>query len=143
MTRPSTHAETVLATERRARAVELRLAGYSLKQIGAELGVTFQAVAKMINKELSELRDVAEKDAEILREVEVARLDAMLKAKWPEVEIGNDAAIDRVLRIMERRAKLLGLDAPTRSNVEANIETGSTLSVHLMDNGRFPKPSGD
>jgi hypothetical protein len=32
------------------------------------------------------------------------------------------AAIDRLLRVEERIAKLMGLDAPTRSEIEARVE---------------------
>ncbi len=34
-------------------------------------------------------------------------------------------ATDRVLRIMERRAKLMGLDAPKKIDVDANVAVKS------------------
>ena len=39
----------------------------------------------------------------------------MLLALWRRVQNGDERAIDRVLRIMERRAKLLGLDAAAKT----------------------------
>ncbi len=39
----------------------------------------------------------------------------MLLALWRRVQSGDDHAIDRALRIMERRARLLGLDAATKT----------------------------
>jgi len=54
----------------------------------------------------------------------VERLDQMLLALGPmlrtnqrEGRMANLGAIDRALKIMERRAKLLGLDAPVRQEV--------------------------
>jgi len=41
-------------------------------------------------------------------------LDGMLAGIWQGARKGNVSHIDRVLKIEERRAKLLGLDAPTK-----------------------------
>jgi len=43
-------------------------------------------------------------------QLELERLDAMQAAIWDDAMNGHLGAIDRVLKIMERRAKLLGLD---------------------------------
>lgn len=43
--------------------------------------------------------------------LELQRLDALQAALWNEAASGNVAAVDRVLRIMERRARLLNLDS--------------------------------
>lgn len=115
MSRPKSEPARMTAAERRRKAVELRKAGASLKTIAGELGVTFQAVSKMIHKELAELAAATEKDAETLRQIEVERLDAMLLGLWNRARHGHEGAVDRVLRIMQRRAALLGLDAPTKS----------------------------
>lgn len=53
-------------------------------------------------------------DAAELRAEEVSRLDAMLAGLWPDARRGHLGAVDRVLRLMERRARLLGLDAPEK-----------------------------
>jgi hypothetical protein len=52
--------------------------------------------------------------AEQARNLDLKRLDAMTLALWSQARQGNQGAVDRLLRIMERRAKLLGLDAPTK-----------------------------
>lgn len=52
---------------------------------------------------------------------ELARLDVAQRALWKRVEDGNDWAIDRLLAIMDRRMKLLGLEAPKR------VETTSVM----------------
>ncbi|MFE6872574.1 hypothetical protein ACFVFS_39285 [Kitasatospora sp. NPDC057692] len=57
-------------------------------------------------------------DVEELRALEDARLDRMfLVAYRRAVRDGDLPAIDRALRIMERRARLLGLDRPTRTEI--------------------------
>lgn len=49
-----------------------------------------------------------------LRDLELARLDDLLLGLWADARKGNVAKIGRVLKVMQRRADLLGLDAPTR-----------------------------
>jgi hypothetical protein len=47
-----------------------------------------------------------------LRVLEAGRLDQLQLAIWKSALAGHLGAIDRVLRIMERRARLFGLDTP-------------------------------
>ena len=54
---------------------------------------------------------------EDLREIEVARLDVLQAALWPRVEKGEIRAVNAVLRIIDRRCRLLGLYT-TRTAVE-------------------------
>lgn len=46
-----------------------------------------------------------------LRKLELLRLDELQEVAWRFAMAGQLTGIDRVLKIMERRAKLLGLDA--------------------------------
>ena len=66
--------------------------------------------------------DTAEK-AEEVRDLELRRLDRMLDIAQTAAEQGDLAAIDRVLRIQERRSKYLGLDAPTKSETSATVHS--------------------
>ena len=55
-----------------------------------------------------------------------------------QIENGNYHAVDRVLKIMERRAKLLGLDAPakvTQTTVDGK-DIEDRIVVYVLDNGR-------
>jgi len=63
---------------------------------------------------MAQLETAAIETAEEIRRLELERLDAMLFAIGPEVRKGSYGAIDRALKIMERRARLLGLDAPVK-----------------------------
>jgi hypothetical protein len=68
-------------------------------------------------KELNLLAKECLEEASKVRDLELQRLDALYLVAYAEVEEGNVPAIDRCLRIMERRAKLLGLDAAEKVNV--------------------------
>lgn len=52
--------------------------------------------------------------------VELARLDAILRALWPAVLTGDVPACRTALACLDRRAKYLGLDSPARLIVEAD-----------------------
>ncbi len=104
----------LVAAERRARALQLRKEGASFNDIGAELGMSRSAAHKTVQRGLAELTRLAEGEADELRAMELARLDALLNAVWPAATDGDLPAVDRALKIGERRARLLGLDAPVK-----------------------------
>jgi hypothetical protein len=64
----------------------------------------------------------ANESADELRKVEVARLDLLYLKMSPLADQGSMGAVDRCLRIMERRARLLGLDAPTKTDLTTGGE---------------------
>ena len=104
-----TNARRLLAATRRARAFELRLEHYSIVEIAEDLGVSKQAVAKMLRRELGRLQELTEGDADKLRELEARRLDKLIRSRWDAAVTGDDASFDRVLRAMDQRQDLLGL----------------------------------
>lgn len=103
------------AIQRQANAVqafELRKSGASFRQIAEQLGYADESGARKAVMALLKKQQV--EAVEDYRKVELARLDAMLLAIAQQVRQGHLGAIDRALKIMERRARLLGLDAPTK-----------------------------
>ena len=104
------------AVEKQRKAMEMRLAGKSYETIASELEYAsksgaYKAVMSAIKKTLQE-------PADELRKVEAERLDAMLAVLWDKKD--KPLYVDRILRIMERRARLLGLDAPTRQDITSD-----------------------
>jgi hypothetical protein len=62
---------------------------------------------------LGALDAVIRQTAERLRDLEAARLDRLNVALANGIKAGTPAAIFAAVKVMERRAKLFGLDAPT------------------------------
>ena len=131
------------AAERDAQALELRAAGLSFRQIGRQLGCSTSDAHRRV------LREPADR----VRALELHRLDqlqahavAVLCDRHVLIQAGRVvvdqqgrpypdhglvlAAIAALLRIAERRARLLGLDAPAR--VDANLR-GEVYSVSAID----------
>lgn len=105
-----TGALALLTGERTLRALELRKQGCTYVAIATELGVSPQAVHKRVTKVLEVMREEMNEEAKSLRQLEAERLDALQTACWHMAMQGNLYAIDRVLRIMDRRARLFGLE---------------------------------
>jgi orotate phosphoribosyltransferase-like protein len=103
------------------RALGLRESGYTYAQIADELGVSEQRAWQLVNRELDRLNAKRAEKASDVQRLEIARLDAMLKGIWDKAQDGDFAAIDRVLSIMQRRAKLLGLDLADRQAATTGI----------------------
>lgn len=109
-----TSKRTILAAERRVRAMELRREGKSYSKIGTELGCTAQRAHKIVTEELQKVRDKLTEETSEVKTLELQRLDDLFVVAHTEAEAGNLPAIDRCLRIMERRSRLLGLDMPEK-----------------------------
>ena len=98
----------VTARERQMQAVELRKAGSNYDEIARALGYANRGAAyKAVTSVLS--RWDAEAAPELVA-LESARLDTMQRVLAPRILKGETDAIHAALRVMERRAKLAGLD---------------------------------
>ena len=117
--------------EKAAKALELRKAGFTYDQIATQVGYASRSGAyKAVN---SALQEITREPAEVLRSLELERLDALTLAVWRKARQGNVQAIDRVVKLMERRSKLTGLDAPEAHKVEGNL--AELLALGLAEGG--------
>jgi hypothetical protein len=103
------------SAERRSKALELRIAGASFEQIGQALGIATSAAWKHVTSALDQTKAKLAENAERVRAIEVRRLDAIVMSLWGRRSDPRHA--DTILRAMDRRARLLGLDAPTRAEL--------------------------
>lgn len=124
----STSKRKVTTAIRRVYVLGLRAQGYDYRRI-AELAILhFGAEAlpknyccryasKDVRKELRKLETQTSEAAQEVRRLDAERLDFLLLQLWPSDDPEYPltlGAVDRILKIMERRAKLLGLDAPAK-----------------------------
>lgn len=96
------------------RALELRLMGKTYAEIGRTLEISAPTAHKHVKSMMDAAIKTAEQDAERLRMQELMRLDRMNEAIWTAVIKGNTTAVDKAIKIHEKRAALLGLNAPTK-----------------------------
>ena len=145
MTAPesTTSARRTETAERKRQAVALRIAGATFEQIGERLGISKQAAHGLVVKALEATNKQTAETAEQLRAIELQRLDALQAALWADAMRGDEQKVDRVLRVMQRRAALLGLDAPARQEIAQTIETVETYDYNIATARIAPRPSAD
>ena len=113
----------IRTTEKTLKALELRKRGLNYTQIGKKLGCNRSTACRYVLSELENLADKCREEAVHVRDLELQRLDDLYLIAYRAIIDGNDlAGIDRCLRIMERRAKLLGLDPPAKVDVQGLVE---------------------
>ena len=114
--------------EKEIKIIELRRAGVTWEKIALETGfknasgaykMYQRAAERMVRPHLEEYRDI-----------QLDRLERLHMAVWPRAKDGDIRAIDAALRIGDREAKLLGLDAPTKITAEVTVYEGQQLIEH-------------
>ena len=93
-----------------AKIVGLKLKGYSLREIAVYLHKPYKTVQRLFNSAIKKELSRTDSKREMLIEVDVQRLEALIKAVYEKALKGEYKAIEAVLKIMERKARLLGLD---------------------------------
>lgn len=104
--------------ERARRCLALRTEGRSWAEIAETEGYADESGARKAATRLLdrvELSDVADH-----RALEGARLDELHLAHWPAALKGDVKSAELILKIMDRRARLFGLNMPERLVVSAN-----------------------
>lgn len=140
--------------ERDLRIFKMRQAGVPHGEIARRFNITTKAVTGAISRQLEKLnKEALLAYPEVLR-MELERLDALQQAIWPmtqhrkvtqddgtEVQIEPDLkAITSVLSIMDRRAKLLGMD---QQNVNVNVDVGTRISARATLAGAIQRSAAD
>jgi hypothetical protein len=67
------------------------------------------------------------------RDLQLARCERVIRSIWSMVLAGNLGAVDRVVKVLAREAKLLGLDEPTRVEVKAETKEGILQALDAID----------
>jgi predicted transcriptional regulator len=98
------------ATEREIEILNLRMRGYSYTEIGKMLGIAPQTAHKATKSALAKRMEYRDLLADELREQQLMLLDAMLTRYAQQALDGDQQSAKRVLEIIERRSKLLGLE---------------------------------
>lgn len=164
MGRPDKAARAAIA-QRRADAIDLRLAGVDWLTVGRKLAADpavnsdriaypqgygidrynrgqeppsdeqlIHAACKDVRQALKERTTEVDEKAEELRAVENLRLDRLFFVAYRQaVKDGDLPAIDRALRIMERRARMNGLDKPSKTEIVTPAASDSELTSVALD----------
>lgn len=129
-------------TLRNEQALDLHLAGASYARIAAALGIS-PATAKRAVDSALKVRAADAGDASDAVRTELARIDSLLVALWPKALKGNVDAVDRAIKLGERRARLVEPRENDHAFREAFDRSASTsrqlvrgLDDALIESGR-------
>ena len=130
--------------ERDARMFKMRQAGVSVGDIAKRFGISPKAVHTAMQRQLEKLNGEALMAYPDVLRMELERLDNLQAAIWPltqhrkvkmddgtEIQVEPDLkAIQQVLLIMDRRAKLLGMDQKN-VNIQMDVNSNQNFKATL------------
>lgn len=114
----------ITAAERQRRALQMRKSGSTFDQIAKAVGYSNESGAR--KAVFTALKKLVQEPAEELKKLELERMDVMIQSLWPDVLQGKPRSIEVALKVMDRRAALLGLDAPKQ------VEDHRIVSMQVM-----------
>jgi hypothetical protein len=130
---PQAHANSVQIAEEQRACYQLRLKGLSIRAIAEELDMAKSTVERRLTAEReSRVAPLADE----VRQLELDRLDFYMMRLWERIEVGGKATardVEVSMKVSERRAKLLGLDAPERQQIEATLESRAPEVLALIE----------
>ncbi|WP_409264506.1 helix-turn-helix domain-containing protein [Pseudomonas sp. KCJK9000] len=130
MTKKSrTRPDQLLAMERKRKAFALRKGGASYTEIADALGISVSTAHGYVTELLKQLSEGTKEDAEVVKQLELMRLDQMWMAIEGQIRKGHLQAIDKGLKVMDRRAKYLGLDSPIKAAITDPDGEPGALSI--------------
>src|SRR5581483_1861570 len=132
------------AAEQQAKVLELRRKRLTFADIGAQLGFSAQRAHQIYS---AALKAIPAMQVEQHREEELTLIDDAIKDLWPLAHDHNRPrtaveAWNSIRGWAERKARLLGLDVPTRVRVDAE-NLGREIGELLDALGGRPDDDGD
>lgn len=107
----------------------LRLSGHSYREIAHKLSISLETAHRWVNEWSEEYKLQTAESQQSARSDSIARLDDALKAISKAVQAGDTDAINTMLKIEAQRAKLLGLEAPTKIEADVKAEVAVTFTM--------------
>jgi hypothetical protein len=115
--------------EREAEVLRLRRGGLTFDLIAQQLNFAHASGAHKAY--VNACKRIVYSEVEEVRAAETDRLDIAQAAIWNGVLQGQIPSIMALIKIMERRARLLGLDMPTKAQVEVTYYDTDTIDAEV------------
>jgi len=110
----ATSAIKLKGAERRIDVLNARKTGATYNEIATQFEISPTRAYQMVREELEKLTAERTELREEVMQIEMERLDGLFSKAWEKAMAGDLRAIDACLKVMDRRAKMLGIDAPIK-----------------------------
>lgn len=120
--------QAVEKLEQRTKVIQLRMQGYSYAEIAGIVGVSKARSYQIIQEYIQEYREQHAESIDQMVELDCQRMDTLMRSLWTRFDDGDTAAAALILKLLERRARLFGFDAPEKQNIETSTKAYVTFS---------------
>lgn len=107
------------------KALDLRISGLTVVQIGEHLGISTSLASKILAQAMEHAQKRFQESAEQLTQIQLQRLEKLYRAIEPAAlksgHSGQPRAAEVAMKLLERQAKLLGLDAPVKQEIRVEL----------------------
>lgn len=132
---PQRSGEQLTEAETTAELVKLLAAGASLEATRKELGLTAAKARELKSRALHEITQDYMGDAEAVLGMELKSLELVQSAAMKEALKGSPAHMRTLLRIMDHRAKLLGLYRPEQVEIRVGAVDDALQKIAQIIDG--------
>jgi hypothetical protein len=123
-------AQEIEQLEKAEKIIELRRTGATWELIAKATGYANASGAYKAYQRITQ-KMVAPK-LEEYRNMEIDLLDRLQFGVYDDAKNGDKRAIETILKIVDRRTRILGLDAPTKIQAEVITYDGAILEQHTQ-----------
>jgi len=93
---------------------QMRRAGYTIREIAAQVGLSKSEVGRMVKEALDDYHVKNQDQVADYVALETGRIEVIMRAFMPKAQTGNASAADVVLKAHDRLARMHGMDAPSK-----------------------------
>jgi hypothetical protein len=121
--------------QRRTQVAALYLSKRSEREIARLLHVSRSTIRKDIAATKKAWRERATMDFQAIVDEEIAKMEGMERALIPVAFLGSHEAVGDLLKVMDRKAKLLGLDRPVKIDATFHVDVAAEKArgIELID----------
>lgn len=141
VSRSRTTPAAITIAKRRGQALNLRLAGATYQAIAdaiaAEHNLPSYDRALAYKDVKTALDGIIDEPAREVLAVALKRIEFAIMAIWPKVSKGELGASDRLVRLLERQSRYLGLDSPIRHSLAGPDGGPIEMAMEIRDPGEL------
>jgi hypothetical protein len=98
------------------RAWSLKVSGEGICDIAHQTGLSIEGAKALIKEAHTAIREDLKENLELNRQLDLDRVDGLLKTYYSSAKAGDEKAASLVLKCLERRAKLTGVEPEPQVN---------------------------